>query len=328
MTDAAPVKLAVVVTAYNRADFVGRCLASVLADESDALHIHVWVMDNGSTDDTAQVARAAGDAVTVLRTPDNRHIVEVLNRGFEAAYRDWPDCDFVLVMNEDTAFEPGSVATLVQVARDHPNALITALQRNYREPEKLDANARALMQRCPQLVEDAVLGRSLQPVYDMPTLIGACLIAPRPLWQHLGEWDPLFFFYGVDDDMCTRARWHRYRTVMAPHAHLLHAHGKLGADAGAPTRAQRLRKWRNETQARFLFHFKNPERALWRTTLDATAEALNTVGGCLRAGWPRGAWHALRIYGHLLRRLGAIAETRRRHFPGAPGACNDAKVHE
>ncbi len=143
------------------------------------------------------------------------------------------------------------------------------------------------------------------------------MFARRAVWENIGAFDPLFWFYGIDDDICTRARWLGYDVLLAPRGHLHHAHGKLDASPKVVTKAARLAKWRNETQARFLFILKNPDQPLWRNVLSLTAHAADIAMQSLIALWPQGAWHTLRIYGHLLTRLPRIAETRRRHFdPG------------
>jgi GT2 family glycosyltransferase len=306
-------KLTAIITAYNRVDFVDKCVRSVLAAANGNLAVRVIVMDNGSADDTAAVARAAGDGVEVVRTEDNRHIVEVINRGFARAYED-PDVDYLIVMNEDTEFTPGSLSRLIDACDAHPGSLLTPLQLNYRTPEHLDDHAFGHVQQVRPFLEDAILGRPLKQVYPLPTIIGAAMFARRAVWERIGEFDPLFWFYGIDDDICTRARWLGYETLLVPEAHLYHAHGKLDAQPKTITKAARLAKWRNETQARFLFILKNPGRSFARNVVHASLAAAATAMESLVALWPAGAWHTLRIYGHLLARLPRIAAARRRHF--------------
>ncbi len=309
-------RLAAVITAYNRADFVDKCMRSVLEAETPDLQIRVIVMDNGSSDNTAEVAQAVEGDITVLRTEDNRHIVEVINRGFEAAFAE-PRADYIIVMNEDTEFTPGSLGRLVAAAEEYPNSIFTPLQRNYREPEHVDDNAYGHLASVRELVEDAVLGRPLKTVYPLPTIIGAAMFARRDVWENLGEFDPLFWFYGIDDDLCTRARWLGYGVLLAPASHLYHAHGKLDSEVQQQTKEARYRKWRNELQARYLFRLKDPNKPLARCAVETLFFALGMALTCLRAPWPRGAAAALAIYFDCIKNYGAIHETRQRHFDPA-----------
>lgn len=303
------------VTAYNRADFVSTCLTALKEAQHDGLRIDVIVMDNGSSDNTAEAAQSVGDLVRVLRTEDNRPIASVINRGLKIAYED-EETDYILLLNEDTLFTPGSIQRLLEACDAHPGSLSTPLQINYRKPDHLDDNAYKDVVQTRELVEDALFKRPFQQVYPLRTIIAAAMFGRRDVWRNVGEWDETFWFYGVDDDFCTRAKWLGYEILLVPESHLLHAHGKLGGEAKQST-WEPYPKWQKETQARYLFRLKKPDGALPLLYLTTAYYALTTSLTCLWALWPKGALGALTIYGHCLRKYRHIAETRRRHFDPA-----------
>jgi GT2 family glycosyltransferase len=314
-------RLAAFVTSYNRADFVATCVRSILAAASDTLEVRVIVMDNGSQDDTPAVLAGMmrnlppHTRLETRRTEDNRPIVEVINRGFDACYEE--PADYIAMFNDDTQLTPGSLEKLTEACQAYPDSLLTPLQRNYRQPERIDANALGHVRQVDTLLEDALLGRPLAQVYPLPVIIGACIFARTAVWKNIGEWDPLFWFYGVDDDICTRARFLGYQTLLVPQAHLFHAHGKLDATPTAQTKQARDRKWRYETQTRYYFLLKNHRASLPKNLAHTTTHALANAFTCARHGWLRGAWQSLAIFAWFLPRLAAIAETRRRHFDPA-----------
>jgi len=316
------VQLRVLITAYNRADFLNRCIASALRYANEMLDIRVLVMDNGSTDETSEVAASFGERVQVQRTPDNRHIVEVLNRGMTTLLADGA-ATHVLVMNDDTELAPGSAECLVAASDARPCSLFTPLQLNFREPGRIDNNAYKHILRARELIEDAVLGRPLRQTYPLPTIIGAAIFARRDVWELVGEFDPLFWFYGIDDDLCARARWLGCEILLAPGAYLYHAHGKLSEPPGPRDTRAVFHRWRNETQARYLFLLKDPHHGLSRNVLRMLAAATGTSLACAMAPLPRGAWHAFNIAAHCLARLPRIAATRRRHFDPARRRAQD-----
>lgn len=82
---AAP-RFSVIVPAYNSAETLTRAVESVLAQSWPAYEI--IVVDDGSTDDTLQVARKFGDQVLVVQQP-NAGVSVARNRGVEAANGDW-----------------------------------------------------------------------------------------------------------------------------------------------------------------------------------------------------------------------------------------------
>ena len=311
-------KLIAIVTAYNRADFVEKCLRSILDAANEALQVEVILLDNGSTDETPDVVRSMmaqypEGTIRLLRTEDNRKVVGVINRGLEAALED-PAVDYIVYMNEDTEYTDGSLNRLVAACDSHPNSILTPLQLNYHEPDHIDDSAFGHVQMVRPLIEDAILGRPLKQTYPIPTIIGAAMFARAEVWRNVGLFDPLFWFYGIDDDFCTRARWLGYDILLAPQAQLYHAHGKLGVHTAQRSKASRDARWRNEVQARYLFLLKDPKHALLWNCLRAGSHALATSLRNLRIPWLWGARQSLSIYLRCLLRYPAIAQARRRHF--------------
>ena len=83
---AAEPEISVVIPAYQAAAFVGASIESVLAQDRPALE--VLVVDDGSTDGTADVVRSFGDAVTLLQHRENRGEGAARNTGLGAARGD------------------------------------------------------------------------------------------------------------------------------------------------------------------------------------------------------------------------------------------------
>jgi len=100
----------VVIPALNEKDAVGpvvRELADLLA-RSVKSH-EVLVVDDGSTDGTADAARAAG--ATVVRHPVNRGYGQALETGIKTARHDW-----ILMIDADGSYPPGEAAKLLERA--------------------------------------------------------------------------------------------------------------------------------------------------------------------------------------------------------------------
>ncbi|WP_432032057.1 bifunctional polysaccharide deacetylase/glycosyltransferase family 2 protein [Streptomyces antibioticus] len=106
--------VSVIVPAYNEKE----CIANTLASLAKSTHpIEILVVDDGSTDGTAQIAREAADRlgmtnVRVLRQ-ENAGKPAALNHGVRSARH-----DIVVMMDGDTVFEPDAVHQLVQPFAD------------------------------------------------------------------------------------------------------------------------------------------------------------------------------------------------------------------
>ena len=135
-----PVRIAVIVPARNEADVVGRAISSLLRQAGpDSLHI--FLVDDGSTDGTAQAAReAAGlagraEMLTVSQgqplAPDWSGKLWAMQQGIGLARLSAPD--FFLFTDADVEHASGSVSALVQIARSGPYDLASFMVKLYCE---------------------------------------------------------------------------------------------------------------------------------------------------------------------------------------------------
>jgi hopene-associated glycosyltransferase HpnB len=122
-----PVRIAVIIPARNEADVVDRVVHSLLRQTGQNA-IHIFLVDDCSTDSTAQVARTAAmgigqsDDLTVVRgTPlpsGWSGKLWALEQGIELARQTNPD--FFLFTDADIEHAPDSVSSLVAIARSGP----------------------------------------------------------------------------------------------------------------------------------------------------------------------------------------------------------------
>jgi biofilm PGA synthesis N-glycosyltransferase PgaC len=106
----------VIIPAYNEARVISTSVTAALG--ADYPRLHVLVLDDGSTDDTAAAAeRAAGGdgRCRVIRDPVNRGKADRLNAGFAHALH-----DLVIVTDADTHMHPQAVKLLVARIRTSP----------------------------------------------------------------------------------------------------------------------------------------------------------------------------------------------------------------
>jgi succinoglycan biosynthesis protein ExoO len=102
-------KVSVIIPAYNAAASLPGALASVLSQS--LRDIEVIVADDGSSDDTAEVAAAVAAAeprVRLLRADRNRGAAAARNRAMAAARGDW-----LALLDADDAFTPDRLCRLV-----------------------------------------------------------------------------------------------------------------------------------------------------------------------------------------------------------------------
>src|SRR5437764_2888814 len=103
--------VAVVGPAHGRAHVIERALRSV-AEQRDCAPAELIVVDDGSTDRTAEVAQAHG--ARVLRHDRNRGVSAARNTGARSASQPW-----VALLDSDDEWLPDHLATLWALRDDH-----------------------------------------------------------------------------------------------------------------------------------------------------------------------------------------------------------------
>jgi len=101
--------VSVIVPAYNESAGIEAAVRSLLASDHA---VEIIVVDDGSTDGTADLVESLGLPVRVIRQ-DNAGKPAALNTGIAAA-----SYDLLVMVDGDTVFEPGTVRTLVQPFAD------------------------------------------------------------------------------------------------------------------------------------------------------------------------------------------------------------------
>lgn len=116
----APLPIAVVIPAYNRADMLSRALASVRAQQPSPPE-EVIVVDDGSDDDTAKVAAELG--ARVIRHPKNLGLAAARNSGLNGTL-----CEWVAFLDSDDEWLPHHLAHLWEIRDGHALVAGSALR--------------------------------------------------------------------------------------------------------------------------------------------------------------------------------------------------------
>lgn len=222
--------LRVVVVTFSPGESLPAFLDSLAAATSAPYE--VVLADNGSTDG-APAAAADGGRVRLLPTGGNLGYGLAANLGAAGASGRW-----LVVANPDVTWSPGSLDTLLAAARRWPRA--GCLGPAIRTPDgALYPSARAF----PSLgrgVGHALLGwcwpgnpwtRSYRAETGAPVegtagwLSGSCLLLRREAFEQVGGFDPSYFMYCEDMDLCRRLAEAGWQSIYVPAAVVTHTGG-------------------------------------------------------------------------------------------------------
>ena len=113
----------VVILNWNGRRYVRDCLDSIFAQTyRDA---KILVVDNGSTDGSAEFIRDEFPEAVLIALPANLHFARGTNAGVEVALQD-PACEFVVTLNNDTRLDPEFLAGLVKAAAEERVGMVAA----------------------------------------------------------------------------------------------------------------------------------------------------------------------------------------------------------
>jgi GT2 family glycosyltransferase len=285
-----PPEVAVAVVSWNTRDLLRDCLRS-LVDEPAA---EVWVVDNASSDGSAEMVRSEFPSVRLLALDANVGFGPAVNRVAEAT-----DTPFLAPANADTALRPGALAALLDAAERHPRAGVLAPRLELPSGEtqhsvyafptipftarfNLGFHRRVGDRLCLEGFWDPSRER------DVDWAIGAFLLVRRSAWEAAGGFDDQQWMYAEDLDLGWRVARAGYTTRYVPSARVLHHASAATTQAWGDERTLR---WLRSTYA-WMLRRRGPVRTR------ATA-LINVLGAYARARDPY-----FRMWGGLHRRAG------------------------
>jgi GT2 family glycosyltransferase len=217
--------VSVIIVNWNGAEHLRLCLPS-LASQSFKL-LEIIVVDNRSSDDSADVARSFG--VRWLPLELNLGLAPGLNRGARVA-----NSDLLLFVNNDMKFDPGFVAALVEpFERDREMFATDGMQFNWDGTVPAHMAARLTLTNVPRgrdSCTELVPGIHFyqQKKTEESTVFmasAACMMVRRKFFEELGGFDDRLPLGYEDVEICWRAWVCGRKTVYAPSAICWHRIG-------------------------------------------------------------------------------------------------------
>ncbi|MCA2411335.1 glycosyltransferase family 2 protein [Rhizobium leguminosarum bv. viciae 248] len=198
----------VLIPVFNRLEHTKRVVASLRAQRI-AKKLRIIVVNDGSTDETAQYLQSQGDIVE-LRGGGNLWWGGAIEEGLKHVL---PSCqaeDYILFLNNDTWFDDQYIETLVQTSKDNGGAAVgSVIHEEGRDPPlvsigaKVNINRLAVWDLLSELSETEK--RSPKSQYRVDALSGRGTLYPAPLFRKYGGMRPsLLPHYMADYEVAMR----------------------------------------------------------------------------------------------------------------------------
>ena len=209
-----------VVVNWNGWEDTLACLDSLR--QQDYPRLTVIVVDNGSTNDSAERIRAAHPWVTLLETGKNLGFPGGCNAGTRMAYRQ--GADLLWLLNNDTVAPPNTASSLVRTALAHPEAgAIGSILYYMHDPTQVQAWGGGSVHLLTAFTSHFTAPASFAP--DNTFFTGASILLPRHICERVGTFYEGFFMYCDDSDLCIRIHRAGYPLIVCEETAILHKEG-------------------------------------------------------------------------------------------------------
>jgi GT2 family glycosyltransferase len=206
----------------NGRELLLRCLDAIERTTPPDLEHEILVLDNASDDGSAEAVRQLDREIRLIELERREGKAANDSRLLQEARG-----EFGLLLNEDSALQPGAVAALLGALQSDRNAaaagaqLLTPDGREvpcaWRLPSAETALAGAFFMHRRVTVESG--GEGVRPVGWVQS---SAMMVRREAAEHVGWFDPDFFVYSDETDFCKRLWEAHWKVLYVPSARAVH----------------------------------------------------------------------------------------------------------
>lgn len=222
------IHVTIIIPVHNQSGYTRSCLAS-LSLYPPPVPFEIIVVDDGSTDDTAQVVASFAEALPVrlVANPPPHRFARACNRGTAEARG-----SLLLLLNNDTELLPGWFEPLYRMISTRedvgivvprlvfPDGTVQHCGKVWVDVSAPDAQPYHLYYRFPANHPAVLKSREFQ------TVTGACMLVKRDEFLSLGGFDESYQNGWEDDDLCAAYRAHGKRIYYCAESCIIHHQNK------------------------------------------------------------------------------------------------------
>lgn len=283
-----PSRIAIIVVTYNAKPYLENCFNSLARISYPREALEIIVVDNASTDGTADWIREHVVSATLIRNQDNLGFAGGNNVGIRHALA--RGAEFVYLLNQDTSVAPDFLDEAVRAAQaDSKIGAVQSFLLLHPERDRVNSMGNAIhflgfgYTRGYRLLrsdaEDEIARwRQRDPALRIAYASGAGALFSAAALREAGLFDEELFLYHEDLDLGWRLRLAGYENVLAPQSVVYHEY-EFSRSIG---------KWYWMERNRFLVLAKNYRLATLVLILPALVlMELGIIALSLRSGWWR-----------------------------------------
>jgi len=299
------IDLSIIILNYNTKDLLRNCLQSVKKSKAGGLAIEIIVVDNASTDNSAEMVEREFPKFCFVQSKKNLGFSGGNNLGIrEAKGR------YLLFLNSDTEIKPGALKEIISFMNEDQRIGActpkTMLFSGGMDPDCHRGFPTPWASICYFLGFESLFPKSkifgqyhkfyldLNKTHEIDAGFGTFMIIRRKVIDQIGGWDEKYFFYGEDLDFFYRIKKAGWKVMFYSKPLLVHHKGassglrKESKGITPASRETRLKTARASARAMEIFYHKfyQDKYPAWLTWM--------VILGIRMKGFFRVAQHALR----------------------------------
>lgn len=270
--------LSIIIVSYNTKDFLRENLTSLENNISKGIKYQVIVVDNASSDGSAQMVEDEFKNVVIIANKDNLGFSKANNMGLRKAGKS----RYMLFLNPDTIVGRSVLEHMINFMDMTPDAgastckiimgngqIDDAAHRGFPTPWNAFTHFSGISKLAPnsRFLNGYNLGwKDLDKTHEIDVLAGAFMLTRFEAGEDANWWDEDYFFYGEDIDFCYMLKQKGWKIYYVPDVSIFHRKGassgikKVSADVTTATRETKIRITQSRFNAMKIFykkHYKN-----------------------------------------------------------------------
>ncbi len=212
--------VSIIIVTYNNENEIADCLKSIKKQASSGQY-EVIVVDNQSKDKTTEIIKSDYPWVKLIEPKENLGFGRGNNLGSKHAQG-----EYLFFLNPDTIMVNDTVEIIENFFQKHPEAGAMG-------PRQLDKN---MNNRPENIAVDPSLPNLIRGIFprkwnwdrqqEVDLVCGAALAVRKKVFEKVEGFDPDFFLYMEENDLCLRIRQSGWKIFYDPKGKIIHLSGK------------------------------------------------------------------------------------------------------
>lgn len=247
------IKIAIIIPFFNGDEYIINCLDSI--KYSGNYTIKVYIINNSNIYSDIHNIVQNIDWIYVYDANPGIGYSRANNIGAELAISE--GADIIICTNQDIIFDKYCINELIRPFTENPDIHMTAPMNFVYNFDNFDTLfVKYYLSQCPNFIYDALYG-TIKKYYEINYISGSCFAIRSSTIKYIGFFDPLYFMYAEDDDLCRRLAYFKKKIVLVPDAKVAHKHSNVSSDKELSNNIQR---WKRKSS--IIYNLKGLEESI------------------------------------------------------------------